>query len=243
MATLTPGAGGRCRLVPACPLCPQLSIHEREDDPQGYLLVMKGAPERILDRCSRILLQGQEVPLDQEMREAFQNAYLELGGLGERVLGEDGVMGGWGGSGDGAGMGAWGHKCMVGMGCRDVGAHSGLMEGMGREKVGGMEDMEAGGYEGCGAKGHGDRGMGRDMEDLAGAWGHGRGVIELGDTGAMGHMGGKGTRCVEDGAGGPWGHRGHGGQGGTAQGDGVHEHMGDTRDVGEKGAPGGHGGG
>ncbi|XP_019328121.1 PREDICTED: sodium/potassium-transporting ATPase subunit alpha-2 [Aptenodytes forsteri] len=65
----------------------QLSIHEREEDPQGYLLVMKGAPERILARCSRILLQGQEVPLDQEMREAFQNAYLELGGLGERVLG------------------------------------------------------------------------------------------------------------------------------------------------------------
>uniref|UniRef100_A0A8C3MT19 Sodium/potassium-transporting ATPase subunit alpha n=1 Tax=Geospiza parvula TaxID=87175 RepID=A0A8C3MT19_GEOPR len=65
----------------------QLSIHEREEDPQGYLLVMKGAPERILDRCSRILLQGQEQPLDQEMREAFQNAYLELGGLGERVLG------------------------------------------------------------------------------------------------------------------------------------------------------------
>ncbi|XP_066063027.1 sodium/potassium-transporting ATPase subunit alpha-2-like isoform X5 [Chamaea fasciata] len=65
----------------------QLSIHEREDDPQGHLLVMKGAPERILDRCSRILLQGQEQPLDQEMREAFQNAYLELGGLGERVLG------------------------------------------------------------------------------------------------------------------------------------------------------------
>ncbi|KFV72536.1 Sodium/potassium-transporting ATPase subunit alpha-2, partial [Struthio camelus australis] len=66
----------------------QLSIHEREDDPQSYLLVMKGAPERILDRCSRILVQGQEVPLDEEMREAFQNAYLELGGLGERVLGE-----------------------------------------------------------------------------------------------------------------------------------------------------------
>uniref|UniRef100_A0A8D2PU66 ATPase Na+/K+ transporting subunit alpha 2 n=1 Tax=Zosterops lateralis melanops TaxID=1220523 RepID=A0A8D2PU66_ZOSLA len=65
----------------------KLSIHEREDDPQGHLLVMKGAPERILDRCSRILLQGQEQPLDQEMREAFQNAYLELGGLGERVLG------------------------------------------------------------------------------------------------------------------------------------------------------------
>lgn len=81
------------------PPCPQLSIHEREDDPQGHLLVMKGAPERILDRCSRILLQGQELPLDPEMREAFQNAYLELGGLGERVLGEQGGTGGAGGTG------------------------------------------------------------------------------------------------------------------------------------------------
>lgn len=49
---------------------------------------MKGAPERILDRCSSILVQGKEIPLDKEMQDAFQNAYLELGGLGERVLGE-----------------------------------------------------------------------------------------------------------------------------------------------------------
>ncbi|XP_077649118.1 sodium/potassium-transporting ATPase subunit alpha-3 isoform X4 [Urocitellus parryii] len=66
----------------------QLSIHETEDpNDNRYLLVMKGAPERILDRCSTILLQGKEQPLDEEMKEAFQNAYLELGGLGERVLG------------------------------------------------------------------------------------------------------------------------------------------------------------
>lgn len=48
---------------------------------------MKGAPERILDRCSSILIQGKEQPLDDELKDAFQNAYLELGGLGERVLG------------------------------------------------------------------------------------------------------------------------------------------------------------
>lgn len=66
----------------------QLSIHEREDNPQSHVLVMKGAPERILDRCSSILVQGKEIPLDKEMQDAFQNAYLELGGLGERVLGE-----------------------------------------------------------------------------------------------------------------------------------------------------------
>lgn len=50
---------------------------------------MKGAPERILDRCSTIMMQGKEQPMDDEMKEAFQNAYLELGGLGERVLGKN----------------------------------------------------------------------------------------------------------------------------------------------------------
>lgn len=50
---------------------------------------MKGAPERILDRCSTIMVQGKEQPMDDELKEAFQNAYLELGGLGERVLGKE----------------------------------------------------------------------------------------------------------------------------------------------------------
>ena len=50
---------------------------------------MKGAPERILDRSSHIMVQGKEQPMDEEMKEAFQNSYQELGGLGERVLGKD----------------------------------------------------------------------------------------------------------------------------------------------------------
>ena len=64
------------------------------DDPKDerYILVMKGAPERILDRCSTILLNGEERALDEEWREAFNQAYLELGGLGERVLGMPPVM-------------------------------------------------------------------------------------------------------------------------------------------------------
>uniref|UniRef100_A0A8C5WTB4 Sodium/potassium-transporting ATPase subunit alpha n=1 Tax=Laticauda laticaudata TaxID=8630 RepID=A0A8C5WTB4_LATLA len=66
----------------------QLSIHKNPNMSESrYLLVMKGAPERILDRCSSILMHGKEVPLDEEAKDAFQNAYLELGGLGERVLG------------------------------------------------------------------------------------------------------------------------------------------------------------
>uniref|UniRef100_A0A8C3Y8Q6 Sodium/potassium-transporting ATPase subunit alpha n=1 Tax=Catharus ustulatus TaxID=91951 RepID=A0A8C3Y8Q6_CATUS len=66
----------------------QLSIHET-DDPHDkrFLLVMKGAPERILERCSTIMINGKEEPLDSEKAEAFQTAYMELGGMGERVLG------------------------------------------------------------------------------------------------------------------------------------------------------------
>nr|CAD7401096.1 unnamed protein product [Timema cristinae] len=62
----------------------QLSIHEWEG---SHILVMKGAPERILERCSTITLSGKDVPLDEEKKEAFNEAYLELGGMGERVLG------------------------------------------------------------------------------------------------------------------------------------------------------------
>merc|ERR1712142_936995 len=48
---------------------------------------MKGAPERILDRCSTIVIDGTERPLNDEWKDAFNTAYMELGGLGERVLG------------------------------------------------------------------------------------------------------------------------------------------------------------
>lgn len=49
---------------------------------------MKGAPERILDCCSTVLINGEEQPVDDHFREVFSAAYLELGGLGERVLGQ-----------------------------------------------------------------------------------------------------------------------------------------------------------
>uniref|UniRef100_A0AAR2KLD1 Sodium/potassium-transporting ATPase subunit alpha n=1 Tax=Pygocentrus nattereri TaxID=42514 RepID=A0AAR2KLD1_PYGNA len=65
----------------------QLSIHVIEDSATGHLLVMKGAPERILDKCSTIMINGEELTLDDEWKDAFQSAYMELGGLGERVLG------------------------------------------------------------------------------------------------------------------------------------------------------------
>lgn len=65
-----------------------VTIHETEDpnDP-SYLLCMKGAPERILERSSTIYVNGEERVLDDEMKAAFESAYMELGGLGERVIG------------------------------------------------------------------------------------------------------------------------------------------------------------
>ncbi|CAH8625032.1 unnamed protein product [Heterobilharzia americana] len=65
----------------------QLSIHETDDSDNRLLLVMKGAPERILDRCGTILINGKEEIMDEAMRDQFNKAYLELGGMGERVLG------------------------------------------------------------------------------------------------------------------------------------------------------------
>merc|ERR1712051_492266 len=66
----------------------QVSIH-RVDDPNEdrHLLVMKGAPERILERCTSIVIDGVEMPMTEEWKEAFNQAYMQLGGLGERVLG------------------------------------------------------------------------------------------------------------------------------------------------------------
>jgi magnesium-transporting ATPase (P-type) len=69
----------------------QLSIHKTEDtNDKRFLMVMKGAPERILEKCSTIMIHGQEQPLDKNAAHAFHTAYMELGGLGERVLGECG---------------------------------------------------------------------------------------------------------------------------------------------------------
>merc|ERR1712055_1202615 len=66
----------------------QVSVHEQEDKSDSrYLLVMKGAPERILQRCTSIVIDGTERPMTQEWKDAFESAYMELGGLGERVLG------------------------------------------------------------------------------------------------------------------------------------------------------------
>ena len=38
-------------------------------------------------RCATVYTNGQEIEIDDEFRKNFNTAYLELGGLGERVIG------------------------------------------------------------------------------------------------------------------------------------------------------------
>jgi sodium/potassium-transporting ATPase subunit alpha len=49
-------------------------------------LFMKGTPERILNRCSKILINGKEVDFTEELKDEVEQANKDIGALGERVL-------------------------------------------------------------------------------------------------------------------------------------------------------------
>ncbi len=53
---------------------------------EGLWLIMKGAPERILNRCTKILVNGEAKPFDETARKEVNEANDQLGRLGERVL-------------------------------------------------------------------------------------------------------------------------------------------------------------
>jgi sodium/potassium-transporting ATPase subunit alpha len=52
----------------------------------GLTVFMKGAPERILTRCDQILLNDEEIPFTEELRQEIDDANKSFGRLGERVL-------------------------------------------------------------------------------------------------------------------------------------------------------------
>jgi len=53
---------------------------------ENLTVFMKGAPERILSRCTKILIQGVEHDFDDNMKKEVNQANDTFGGLGERVL-------------------------------------------------------------------------------------------------------------------------------------------------------------
>lgn len=51
-----------------------------------HLSAMKGASERVVDRCNRIMINGEEKPLDDAMKKKITAAIENLAERGERVL-------------------------------------------------------------------------------------------------------------------------------------------------------------
>ncbi|CAF3236649.1 unnamed protein product, partial [Rotaria sp. Silwood2] len=64
----------------------QLSIHSTNDQDERYLLVMKGAPEKILKNCSTIYVDGCEIEFNKYWKKRYEEAFTELSNHGERVL-------------------------------------------------------------------------------------------------------------------------------------------------------------
>lgn len=66
-----------------------LSIHEDIEN-RRHLIVLKGAPERVLERCARYRLDPditKSENVDKSFSDNFNECYKTLGGMGERVLG------------------------------------------------------------------------------------------------------------------------------------------------------------
>eukprot|EP00735_Rhodelphis_limneticus_P007726 TRINITY_DN2033_c0_g1::TRINITY_DN2033_c0_g1_i1::g.21781::m.21781 TRINITY_DN2033_c0_g1::TRINITY_DN2033_c0_g1_i1::g.21781 ORF type:complete len:787 (+),score=348.10,sp/P18907/AT1A1_HORSE/53.47/0.0,Cation_ATPase_C/PF00689.16/1.2e+04,Cation_ATPase_C/PF00689.16/9.6e-43,Hydrolase/PF00702.21/1.4e-32,Hydrolase_like2/PF13246.1/8.8e-23,HAD/PF12710.2/6.5e-16,E1-E2_ATPase/PF00122.15/2.8e-12,Hydrolase_3/PF08282.7/0.91,Hydrolase_3/PF08282.7/0.002 TRINITY_DN2033_c0_g1_i1:201-2363(+) len=65
----------------------QVSVHELPDKSDDRrLLVMKGAAERIIDRCTSVMLNGQPAPLTDPRKAKLEKSILAMGSMGERVL-------------------------------------------------------------------------------------------------------------------------------------------------------------
>jgi Ca2+-transporting ATPase len=62
------------------------TIHSR-DSRHGYIAFVKGAPDVLLDYCSRALARGQELPLSPEIRDRVERTNQEMAQSALRVLG------------------------------------------------------------------------------------------------------------------------------------------------------------
>jgi sodium/potassium-transporting ATPase subunit alpha len=64
-----------------------MTIHKKEHSNGSLTLYVKGAPERVLNLCSSILLaDGTSAPLSEKHKAAFQETYTYMAGQGHRVL-------------------------------------------------------------------------------------------------------------------------------------------------------------
>ncbi|KAH3762598.1 sodium/potassium-transporting ATPase subunit alpha [Pelomyxa schiedti] len=63
------------------------SLDEEADKRSGFLMLMKGAPERVAARCSFIIQEGKEVEFSAELKSSCEAVSQHFASLGERVLG------------------------------------------------------------------------------------------------------------------------------------------------------------
>jgi len=65
-----------------------VTIHTKANDyDASRMVLMKGAPERVFNRCNFILMKGEAVPLTDEIKEIYAKDLQSMMAKGERVLG------------------------------------------------------------------------------------------------------------------------------------------------------------
>jgi len=65
-----------------------VTVHKQDDNgAKDKLLLMKGAPERVIAKCSYIMVDGQNMKLTDQVREDFEKDLFNLMFRGERCLG------------------------------------------------------------------------------------------------------------------------------------------------------------
>lgn len=63
-----------------------LTIIEKEHEDGDYIILIKGAPERIKGMCNRIRINDEDLPWDDDWEEEFNAAYKNFASKGRRVL-------------------------------------------------------------------------------------------------------------------------------------------------------------
>ena len=58
----------------------------RAEGGEGFIALLKGAPEVVLEKCDRVLWDGAELPLDEHKQQVLTRDYRKLAIRGERVL-------------------------------------------------------------------------------------------------------------------------------------------------------------
>ncbi|PSN38189.1 Sodium/potassium-transporting ATPase subunit alpha [Blattella germanica] len=65
----------------------QVSVHKMSEGVERFIVLMKGAPERVIDCCDTALFSGKDVKIEKALVDKILDACYQLAVLGERVIG------------------------------------------------------------------------------------------------------------------------------------------------------------